>query len=81
MQPFLQHLYPGFAADGWSCSVTPPLCLQCTKEPEKPLYGGGIVSDASSSAGGKKLPCPIKGSVLKVDLKKDHHYALSGNQH
>uniref|UniRef100_K4AKX1 GH10 domain-containing protein n=1 Tax=Setaria italica TaxID=4555 RepID=K4AKX1_SETIT len=51
----------------------------CIKEPEKPLYGGGIISDASypSSAGGKKLPCPTKGSVLKVDLKKDHHYALS----
>ncbi|RCV46045.1 hypothetical protein SETIT_9G501000v2 [Setaria italica] len=53
--------------------------IECIKEPEKPLYGGGIISDASypSSAGGKKLPCPTKGSVLKVDLKKDHHYALS----
>jgi hypothetical protein len=53
--------------------------LQCVKEPEKPLYGGGIISAAS--AGGKKLAAPIKGSVLKVDLKKDHHYALSGNHY
>ena len=51
--------------------------MQCVKEPEKPLYGGGIVTGAS--AGGKKLAAPIKGSVLKVDLKKDQHYALSGN--
>lgn len=58
------------------CS-TPLLALQCIKEPEKPLYGGGIISAADSS--GKK--CPIKGSVLKVDLKKDYHYALSGNRH
>ncbi|KAJ1298329.1 hypothetical protein BS78_01G444400 [Paspalum vaginatum] len=47
---------------------------QCIKEPEKPLYGGGIISSESAPA---KSKCPIKGSVLKVDLKKDHHYALS----
>ncbi|XP_066355757.1 endo-1,4-beta-xylanase 4-like [Miscanthus floridulus] len=47
--------------------------IECIKEPEKPLYGGGIISAADS--GGKK--CPVKGSVLKVELKKDHHYALS----
>jgi hypothetical protein len=41
--------------------------LQCIKEPEKPLYGGGIISAADS--GGKK--CPVKGSVLKVELKKE----------
>ncbi|KAL6867649.1 hypothetical protein ACP4OV_015673 [Aristida adscensionis] len=72
--------------------------IECVKEPEKPLYGGGIISGAeapaaaaATSAGGKKLlmekgtggtgsghcPVPVKGSALKVDLKKDHHYALS----
>ncbi|CAN6290311.1 unnamed protein product [Urochloa humidicola] len=53
--------------------------IECIAEPEKPLYGGGIISDASypSSAGGEKLPAPIKGHVVKVELKKDHHYALS----
>lgn len=64
--------------------------MQCVKEPPKPLYGGGIISGsaeapAPSSPGGKKLlmakstSAPVKGSVLKVELKKDHHYALSGN--
>ncbi|KAF0918122.1 hypothetical protein E2562_022708 [Oryza meyeriana var. granulata] len=62
--------------------------IHCVKEPEKPLYGGGILKDmkdteAKASAGGKKLlsaktkSAPVKGSVLKVELKKDHHYALS----
>ncbi|PUZ42317.1 hypothetical protein GQ55_9G573900 [Panicum hallii var. hallii] len=70
------------AADGYASkksSVKVPYDysanIECVKEPEKPLYGGGIISAAS--AGGKKLAAPIKGSVLKVDLKKDHHYALS----
>lgn len=64
--------------------------MQCVKEPPKPLYGGGIISGgaeapASASPGGKKLlmakskSAPVKGSVLKVELKKDTHYALSGN--
>ncbi|XP_062213813.1 endo-1,4-beta-xylanase 4-like [Phragmites australis] len=62
--------------------------IECVKEPEKPLYGGGIISSAEApahkSAGGKKLlmaktksSAPVKGSVLKVELQKDHHYALS----
>uniref|UniRef100_A0A0D3FF40 GH10 domain-containing protein n=1 Tax=Oryza barthii TaxID=65489 RepID=A0A0D3FF40_9ORYZ len=55
-------------------------------EPEKPLYGGGILkeTEAKGYASGKKLlsensksAAPVKGSALKVDLKKDHHYALS----
>nr|CAB3501692.1 unnamed protein product [Digitaria exilis] len=49
---------------------------KCIKEPEKPLYGGGIISSDKS-----KSSTPIKGCALEVDLKKDHHYALSGDQH
>uniref|UniRef100_A0A0D9Z3J8 GH10 domain-containing protein n=1 Tax=Oryza glumipatula TaxID=40148 RepID=A0A0D9Z3J8_9ORYZ len=60
--------------------------IHCVKEPEKPLYGGGILkeTEAKGYASGKKLlsensksAAPVKGSALKVDLKKDHHYALS----
>ncbi|KAG8073901.1 hypothetical protein GUJ93_ZPchr0006g43585 [Zizania palustris] len=59
--------------------------MQCVKEAEKPLYGGGILKEAEapSSAGGKKLlaekskSAPGKDCTLKVELKKDHHYALS----
>ncbi|EEC74704.1 hypothetical protein OsI_10420 [Oryza sativa Indica Group] len=60
--------------------------IECVKEPEKPLYGGGILkeTEAKGYASGKKLlsensksAAPVKGSALKVDLKKDHHYALS----
>lgn len=70
--------------DSWSANI----CVQCVKEPEKPLYGGGILkeTEAKGYASGKKLlsensksAAPVKGSALKVDLKKDHHYALSGN--
>lgn len=65
-------------------------CMQCEKEPPKPLYGGGILTSAEApatvSAGGKKLlmakskSAPAKGSTLKVELEKDTHYALSGNR-
>lgn len=64
--------------------------MQCEKEPPKPLYGGGILTDAEAPApvatGGKKLlmakttSAPVKGSTLKFELEKDTHYALSGNQ-
>ncbi|KAM0833229.1 hypothetical protein ACQ4PT_064375 [Festuca glaucescens] len=63
-------------------------CMQCEKEPPKPLYGGSILMTSAEapttvSAGGKKLlmakskSAPAKGSTLKVELEKDTHYALS----
>uniref|UniRef100_A0A0D9VQV8 GH10 domain-containing protein n=1 Tax=Leersia perrieri TaxID=77586 RepID=A0A0D9VQV8_9ORYZ len=48
-------------------------CL-CLKSPEKPLYGGGILKDGGYKA---KSKAPVKGSVLNVEFKKDHHYAFS----